>query len=95
MHNVRTLPALGIPTLGMIGVCIRDGAVTRRQIGERLRELRIAAGLSQPQLAISADIQLRRFQRLEAGERTITLIEATNLSRQLKCEIHQLTRFKS
>ncbi len=95
MHNTRTLPILGVPVLGMIGACIRDGVVTRRQIGERLKGLRVAAGLSQPQLAIAAAIQLRRFQRLEMGERTITLIEATNLSRQLNCEINQLISFES
>lgn len=88
---------MGIPVLGdMVAcqACIRDGEKTRKLIGGRIKRLRMAAGLSQSQLAIAASIQCRRFQRLESGERTITLIEAQNLSRQLNCGIEQFLRFE-
>ncbi len=45
--------------------------VLRRRLGNQLRELRLAAGLHQEQLAERLDVSLKTIQRVEAAENTI------------------------
>ncbi len=45
----------------------------QRIIGEKLKELRLAAGMTQEEAAQAAQIDYKRWQRLESGEVNATL----------------------
>ncbi len=45
----------------------------RREVGERIRRARVAAGLTQEDAADSAGVDWRRWQRLEAGRVNATI----------------------
>jgi len=63
-----------------------------RTFGERLRQLRKAANLSQEQLSWEADIGLRTVQRLEAGQNSVSIDLLFSIARALK--IHPIEFFK-
>lgn len=64
--------------------------VLRRRLGNQLRELRLAAGLHQEQLAECLDVSLKTIQRVEAGENAI---RAGHLARWLEeCGADRETR---
>jgi transcriptional regulator with XRE-family HTH domain len=60
-----------------------------KAFGTRLRDLRIAAGLSQEQLANLADIPLSQVGRIERGETNPTLSTIHVLATGLKVAINE------
>ena len=71
-------------------VQIVDSKINNRAIGLRLKSWRKKRRLSLAQLALAADINWRRLARLERGDRSLSLVEAGNLARQLHCRIEDL-----
>jgi hypothetical protein len=69
---------------------ILDSTISRQRIGRKIKNRRRERQLSIGQLAIASGIPYRRLMRLELGERSLTLIEAGNLARQLECRIEEL-----
>jgi transcriptional regulator with XRE-family HTH domain len=55
-----------------------------RSFGERFRELRKAANLSQEQLSWEADIGLRTIQRIESGQNAASIDLIYSIARALK-----------
>lgn len=63
-----------------------------RQFGERLRALRLAAGLTQERLAERADVHTTYIGQLERGEKNATIESVLKLSRALGLPAEQLFR---
>ena len=61
-----------------------------KQIGERLRALRLAAGLTQEQLAERADKHTTYIGQLERGEKNATIESLCKLARALEVPAAQL-----
>ena len=56
-----------------------------RTFGANVRRLRSAAGLTQSKLAEAADVELRTFQKFEAGEINLPLTTLYRVRRALGC----------
>jgi transcriptional regulator with XRE-family HTH domain len=52
--------------------------------GRRVKELRVAAGMTQARLAEQADLAIRNIQRIEAGELNILLTTMVRLANALQ-----------
>lgn len=59
-------------------------------MGQRLRELRLARGLTQEQLARKIDVGLDAVRKWERGRRTPMLDMAAKLADALECTIDEL-----
>jgi transcriptional regulator with XRE-family HTH domain len=59
-------------------------------MGQRLRELRLARGLTQEQLARQIDVGLDAVRKWERGKRTPMLDMAAKLADALECTIDEL-----
>jgi transcriptional regulator with XRE-family HTH domain len=59
-------------------------------MGQRLRELRLARGLTQEQLARKIDVGLDAVRKWERGKRTPMLDLAAKLADALECTIDEL-----
>jgi transcriptional regulator with XRE-family HTH domain len=59
-------------------------------MGNRLRQLRLAAGLSQFKLAVKAGVSLDAVRQWEKGTRTPVLKHAASLAKALDCSIDVL-----
>jgi transcriptional regulator with XRE-family HTH domain len=64
-----------------------------RLIGERVRQLRLRAGLSQEALANETDISRSYVAEVEAGRRNISIVLICEIARALQVEPFQLLRF--
>ena len=53
----------------------------------RLREARLAAGLTQNAVAVSLKVPQSQVSKIESGERRIDVIELKRLARIYSCEI--------
>lgn len=53
--------------------------------GANLRRLRAAAGLTQTKMAERVSVELRTFQKFEAGEINVPLFTLTRIRRALNC----------
>jgi transcriptional regulator with XRE-family HTH domain len=62
----------------------------RRDFGRRLRELRVAARLSQEALALKCDIDRSYIGQVERGERNIALENMAKIARGLAVPPHEL-----
>jgi transcriptional regulator with XRE-family HTH domain len=56
-----------------------------REFGDRLRELRLSAGLSQEQLAFRAEIRTSYVSDVERGRRNVSLVNIRALAAALDC----------
>ena len=83
----------------------REGNRTRKQrretpefaeflagIGARIVKLRETAGRTQQECSAEAGIDLRLWQRLEAGSANSTMLVFVDVARSLEVGVHQLTR---
>jgi transcriptional regulator with XRE-family HTH domain len=59
-------------------------------MGQRLRELRLARGLTQEQLARKIDVGLDAVRKWERGKRTPMLDMAKKLAEALECSIDEI-----
>ncbi|MDH3976647.1 MAG: helix-turn-helix domain-containing protein [Deltaproteobacteria bacterium] len=66
---------------------------TKRLFGMRLKELRQSAGVSQDQLAESADISSKYLSRIEVGKQFPSIDKLVNLSKALNIELKDLFEF--
>jgi len=64
-----------------------DAGRWKREFGGRLRELRVAQGLSQMQLAHAADIDPTYLSSVEQGRRNISLVNIHVLAIALNCDV--------
>lgn len=64
----------------------------RRVFGDRLRELRLARGLSQEQLALAAGVDRTHLVAVERGYRSLLLDRVFELAAALEVDIGELLR---
>jgi len=62
-----------------------------KTFGKNLHKLRNEAGLTQEMLAEQADISRRFLQEIEAGEKSPSVIKASQLQKALGCSWEELT----
>ncbi|WP_079151739.1 helix-turn-helix domain-containing protein [Streptomyces sp. RTd22] len=67
-----------------------DGVQSWAEVGERIAEARLAAGLSQGELASRVDLDRTAVVRIEAGERRITALELFRLAEALEVPLAHL-----
>ncbi len=60
------------------------------QIGNRIRELRIEADLSQEKLAFSCDLDRTYIGSVERGERNISVLNLSKIAKALKIKTTEL-----
>jgi len=60
------------------------------QIGNRIRELRIEADLSQEKLAFESELDRTYIGSVERGERNISAINLRKIAKALKCKTADL-----
>jgi transcriptional regulator with XRE-family HTH domain len=60
------------------------------KIGNRIRELRIKANLSQEKLAFESELDRTYIGSVERGERNISVINLRKIARALKCKTADL-----
>ena len=63
------------------------------QLGSRIRELRIAKGLSQEKLSFECDLDRTYIGSVERGERNIAAINLKKISKALNISISNLFNF--
>lgn len=56
----------------------------------KMKQLRVARGLSQKEVAALAGMQVRRYGSYERGERSITLDDAAKIADALQCSLDEL-----
>ena len=61
-----------------------------KQLGDNIRRERVARQISQQQLAELADLNIRSFQRIEAGEVDVLLTTAVRIHKALACSLEKL-----
>lgn len=71
-------------------VSARKSSSKNKKLGRNLARLRVAAGLTQEQLAEAAGISTRYVQDLEAGLYTPTIFIVNELKKALKVEWDEL-----
>ena len=64
------------------------------QIGNRIRELRTEADLSQEKLAFSCDLDRTYIGSVERGERNVSVINLRKIANALKIEVPALLNVK-
>lgn len=62
----------------------------RKRFGERVRELRQMAGLSQEELAFEADIDRSYVSNIEKGKRNVSLVIIEKIANALNVSINEL-----
>ena len=63
-----------------------------RQIGEKIRELRTARGLTQEQLGHKCDLHRTFIGSIERGERNLSILNLRLVAKVLRVEIADLLR---
>lgn len=64
------------------------------QIGNRIRELRAEADLSQEKLAFACDLDRTYIGSVERGERNISVINLRKVAKALKIKVSVLLNFE-
>ena len=65
-------------------------AALQRQFGQNLKKVRLTKGLTQMQLAVKAETDIRQIQRIEAGEIATSIAQAYLISRALEVTLDEL-----
>ena len=68
----------------------RDEKAFLLQIGNRIRELRIEANLSQEKLAFESELDRTYIGSVERGERNISVINLRKIAKALKYKVADL-----
>jgi transcriptional regulator with XRE-family HTH domain len=61
-----------------------------KQLGQRIRNLRLKAGLSQEKLSFACNLDRTYIGSVERGERNISLINLTKISSALGIQTYEL-----
>lgn len=61
-----------------------------KDLGQRIREKRISAGMSQDALAFACEMDRSYMGRVERGEVNLTIEKLYRIATQLKCQPHTL-----
>ena len=64
--------------------------IVLESFGANLRRLRAAAGLTQAKMAEKASVELRTFQKFEAGQINVPLFTLARIRRSLNCSWEDL-----
>jgi transcriptional regulator with XRE-family HTH domain len=62
------------------------------QIGQRIRELRLKAGMTQNELAIHCNFEKASMSRIESGKSNITVLTLRKIGKALNVEIVEFFR---
>jgi len=65
-----------------------------REFGNRVRNAREQAGLTQLDLAVKAEIDIRQIQRIENSENATSIINAYRIAKTLDVHIQKLFDFE-
>ena len=76
-----------------LGVVIIKDEKFVRQFGERIRQIRLEKGISQEELANTAEIPINQVGRIERGEINTTLVTIKALADSLEIEVSKLFIF--
>lgn len=60
----------------------------RRMVGENVKKLRLAAGISQAELAVRMGVDRAYVSSLEKGARNPTIVTLWHVSKALNAEMH-------
>ena len=71
----------------------QGGATFARGLGERIRALRVEAGVTQEDLAWSVDLNKGYLSQVESGKRTPTLSVLVQLAHELNVEVVDLVGY--
>jgi len=63
---------------------------TRKQFGRRIKQLRKERGMTQEQLALTANIERSYLGAIERGERSPTLDKISSIAKALKVSVKDL-----
>lgn len=65
-----------------------------REFGNRVRNAREQAGLTQLDLAVKAEIDIRQIQRIENSENATSIVNAYRIAKTLDVNIQKLFDFE-
>ena len=74
----------------MLNTYTQEDKEIMKSVGERIRQLRNAKGLSQFQLSIEADVTKNHIGRIERAERNTSLVTLNRISSALGVPLHTL-----
>lgn len=61
-----------------------------RELGYRIREIRVAQGISQAELARRCNLHRTFIGSVERGERNLSVLNLRLIARKLKCKLSEL-----
>jgi hypothetical protein len=64
----------------------------RQKVGNRIKELRISAGLSQEKLALAADLDRTYIASVEHGKRNVSIVNLEKIVIALNCTLSDFFR---
>lgn len=64
----------------------------KQKVGNRIKELRTNAGLSQEKLALSADLDRTYIASVEHGKRNISIVNLEKIVKALDCTLGEFFR---
>lgn len=62
------------------------------ELGDQIRELRKAKGLSQEQLALQAEVDRSYVGGIERGERNVSFLTLVKIADCLECDVAKFTK---
>lgn len=65
----------------------------RRRVGERIKELRQALGISQEELAFRSGVHRTYIASLEVGKRNVSIITLEKIVKALNVSMHEFFKF--
>ena len=65
------------------------------KLGQKIKELRTELNLTQEDLSLSCDVDVRTIQRIEKGQQNITLNLLFSISDSFQIPAHELIRIES
>ena len=74
---------------------INQGEEILKQLGKRLRELRLARNLTQEELAAHAGFSRSYYTEIETGKRNVSIINLYRLSLCLEVDLKEFFNFNS
>lgn len=65
----------------------------KKQLGRKIKELRLKAGISQEKLAVKAKLHRTYMSDIERGERNVSVENIEKIAKALEIEPDELLRF--